>query len=192
MLYGKNMFCYPLLMDLHINTKATYVNPFDFCFYDFVNILNVLQTLFLAFAFFIAFDVFGWASFFVVVSRTDQHCSFFLLVFLFPDALHGSKAFKRLETPFKNYAFCRCRFISYAIANHWRFPLTHTFCIYLLVGTRAARPHTETHKNTRTDTNTQHPPQHPSTDPPSPTHHTQRLLLVRSLWGRYKVTLWSL
>ena len=40
-------------MDVHINTKATYVNPFDFCFYDFVNILNVLQTLFLAFAFFL-------------------------------------------------------------------------------------------------------------------------------------------
>ena len=54
------MFCNSLLMDVHINTKATYVNPVDFCFYDFVNILNVLQTFFLAFAFFfIAFDVFG-------------------------------------------------------------------------------------------------------------------------------------
>ena len=41
-----------------MNTMATYVNLFDFCFHDVVDILNVLQPLFLAFAFFIALDVF--------------------------------------------------------------------------------------------------------------------------------------
>ena len=42
-----------------MNTMATYVNLFYFCFYDVVDILNVLQPLFLAFAFFfIALDVF--------------------------------------------------------------------------------------------------------------------------------------
>ena len=42
-----------------MNTMATYVNLFDFCFYDFVLISNVLQPLCLAFAFFfIALDVF--------------------------------------------------------------------------------------------------------------------------------------
>ena len=40
-------------MNVYMNTMATYVNLFDFCFYDVVDILNVLQPLFLAFAFFL-------------------------------------------------------------------------------------------------------------------------------------------